>query len=126
MRIIESKAWILISKYIKNHKFIFRIKIYRLLKYVFSGQLIFWNKFNDLIIYARHILINKYDDIKQQNEFPDNNKFNSDIDKFVISLIIQIPQNQSQQRTHSIEHRFIDINNLVNRLIGEEGNDNNH
>jgi hypothetical protein len=38
------------------------------------------------------ILIDEYDDIKQQNEFPDDDEFNSDIDKFVTSLIIQIPQ----------------------------------
>jgi hypothetical protein len=83
---------VLIPKDIRDHKFIFRAKICRLLGYVSSGQLIFWDELNDLVIYARHILIDEYDDIKQQNEFPDDDEFNSDIDKFVTSLIIQIPQ----------------------------------
>jgi hypothetical protein len=86
----------LIPKNIKDHKFISRVKIYRLLEYVSSGQLIFWNELNNLIIYAKHISINKYDNIKQQNEVPDSDKFNFNINKFVALSLIQTPQNQSQ------------------------------
>jgi hypothetical protein len=42
-----------------------RAKICRLLEYVFSGQLIFWDEFDDLVIYTKYISIDEYDDIKQ-------------------------------------------------------------
>jgi hypothetical protein len=64
LRIIKNKAWVLILKDVRNHKFIFRIKIYRLLEYVSSGQLIFWDEFDNLVIYIKYVLIDKYDDIK--------------------------------------------------------------
>jgi hypothetical protein len=78
------------------------------------------------VIYARYVSINEYDNIKQQNELPDGYKFNPDIDKFVASSIIETPQDQSQQGIPSIEQRPINVNDLVDRLIGEEGSDNNH
>jgi hypothetical protein len=65
LRVIGSKAWMLILKDIRDHKFMPRAKIYRLLGYVSSGQLIFWDEFDDLVIYIRYVSINEYDDIKQ-------------------------------------------------------------
>jgi hypothetical protein len=64
LRVIGSKAWILIPKNVRDHKFMSRAKIYRLLGYVSSGQLIFWDEFDNLMIYTRYISIDKYDNIK--------------------------------------------------------------
>ena len=63
LRVIDSKAWVLILKSSRNHKFIPRAVIYRLLRYADINQYILQDSEFDRIIYARDVVIDEWNTI---------------------------------------------------------------
>ena len=71
LRVIDSKAWVLIPKPSRGYKFMSRAVICRLLGYAGTNQYILWDSESDRIIYARDVAIDKwntiYNEIQSQN-----------------------------------------------------------
>ncbi len=78
LKIINSKFWVLIPKILRGDKFRPRSMICRFLDYEGSNQYIFWEPGRDIIIYARDVIIDKWNETyeaiqKEIKENPDNN-----------------------------------------------------
>ena len=78
LRVIDNKTWVIIPKPSKNHKFIPRAIIYRLLTYTGTNQYILWNSESNRIIYARDVAIDEWNTIynKIQSQIRENNDEN--------------------------------------------------
>src|SRR6266536_6183535 len=78
LKVIGSKSWVLILKVSRRGKFRPRSVICRLLGYEGSNQYILWESGRDIIIYARDVIIDEWNETyeaiqKEMRENPDDN-----------------------------------------------------
>ncbi len=138
LRVIGSKAQILILKSSRNHKFISRATICRLLGYVNINQYILWDSESDRIIYTRDVAIDEWNTIynKIQNQIRGNDDENignllykNDYkmeDVVEPNKLSQLENYPSQPENTSIQSIpiSIDINDLIDEYAGVDKREN--
>src|SRR6266536_4404611 len=74
LKVIGSKSWVLILKVSRRGKFRPRSVVCRLLGYEGSNQYIFWELGRDIIIYARDVIIDEWNETYEaiQKEMREN------------------------------------------------------
>ncbi len=138
LRVIGSKAWVLILKSSKNHKFMSRATICRLLGYVGINQYILWDSESDRIIYTRDVAIDEWNTIYNeiQNQIRGNDDENignllykSDYEMEDVvepNKLSQLENYPSQPENTSIQSIpiSIDINDLIDEYAGVDKREN--
>jgi len=128
LRVIGSKAWVLIPKKSRGGKFKPRAAVCRLLGYMGSNQYKLWDPRLNKIIYARDVVIEEwntlYSEIQEEmRDNPDHDTLGNLIGKEAGASDPETPpQDEVARQTDQI-----DISKLVDKLTGDvEGEEDDH